>query len=209
MFNWKGDQYVVHNSCRFVGFMASWHGYLLYYRRLYSHSSCNSNNRGNPDNLLFIYVCRPRGGLIFPAFLYIVYSSFSLIDNDISRNNQNYCHDLWHCHHRVIGHGIIPVFLEGYFMPPINEVYNKYKELIKGTVIIRLHGPDRSGIEKISGGNWNQIYINRDAELKKIIEMLSSLLSRDVNIYINVNNHFEGSAPLTIEKIEELLQHNS
>jgi uncharacterized protein YecE (DUF72 family) len=101
---------------------------------------------------------------------------------------------------------IIPVFLEGYFMPPVNEVYDKYKDLIKDTVIIRLHGPDRSGIEKISGGNWDQVYINRDAELKRIIEMLSSLMSRDVNIYINVNNHFEGSAPLTIQKIEQLLQ---
>ena len=43
------------------------------------------------------------------------------------------------------------VFLQEYFMPSIVAIYNKYKEYIKGQTIIRLHGPDRSGIEKMSG----------------------------------------------------------
>ena len=45
------------------------------------------------------------------------------------------------------------VFLQGYFMPPIVGIYNKYKEYIKDQPIIRLHGPDRSGIEIILGEN--------------------------------------------------------
>ena len=28
---------------------------------------------------------------------------------------------------------------------------------------------------------------------------------RGVDVYVNVNNHYEGSAPLTIERIKELL----
>ncbi len=54
-------------------------------------------------------------------------------------------------------------------MPPIVGIYNKYKDYIKGQTIIRLHGPDRSGIEKISGENWNKVYINRDEELTDIV----------------------------------------
>ena len=91
-------------------------------------------------------------------------------------------------------------------MPPIVAIYNKYKQYIKGQTIIRLHGPDRSGIEKISGENWNKIYINRDEELKDIIEMIKDLNNRGVDVYLNVNNHYEGSAPLTIEKIKKLIR---
>ncbi len=97
------------------------------------------------------------------------------------------------------------VFLQGYFVPPIVDIYNKYKEYIKGQTIIRLHGPDRSGIENISGENWSKIYINRDEELTDIIKMIKELQSREVDVYLNVNNHYEGSAPLTIEKINKLL----
>jgi uncharacterized protein YecE (DUF72 family) len=77
-------------------------------------------------------------------------------------------------------------------------VYNKYKEYIKDQTIIRLHGPDRSGIEKISGENWNKIYINRDEELNDIIKMIKELQNKDVEVYLNINNHYEGCAHLTI-----------
>ncbi|GJQ61737.1 MAG: hypothetical protein SCALA702_07900 [Melioribacteraceae bacterium] len=97
------------------------------------------------------------------------------------------------------------VFLEGYYMPPVREVYSAFKEHIKGFTIIRLHGPDRSGIEKISGGNWNQIYQPKDDDLPSIASIISELLDRDVDVYLNVNNHYEGSAPITIEKISNLL----
>ncbi len=33
-------------------------------------------------------------------------------------------------------------------MPPIWEVFNEYKDQIKSTAVIRLHGPDRSGNRK-------------------------------------------------------------
>ena len=97
------------------------------------------------------------------------------------------------------------VFLQGYFMPPIVGIYSKYKEYIKGQTIIRLHGPDRSGIEKRSGENWNKIYINRDDELKDIVEMIEDLKKRGVEVYLNVNNHYEGCAPMTIEKIIKII----
>jgi len=103
---------------------------------------------------------------------------------------------------------LIHVFLEGYYMPPIYEVYNKFKDFIKNTVVIRLHGPDRKGIEKKSGGSWDKIIEPKDKELSYIIDMIKDLLSLEVDIYLNVNNHYEGSAPLTISKIKDSLKRN-
>ena len=97
------------------------------------------------------------------------------------------------------------VFLEGYYMPPITEIYSKFKKHIKKLAVIRLHGPDRKGIEKIANDNWNQIYISRDKEIKSIVEMINELKTNEVDLFVNVNNHFEGSAPLTIDKIKKLL----
>jgi len=97
------------------------------------------------------------------------------------------------------------VFLQGYYMPPVYEIYEKYRDLISGGTIIRLHGPDRKGIEKKTGGDWNKIVEPKDGELDKIVEMIRDLLSREVDVYLNVNNHYEGSAPLTITKIKKLL----
>lgn len=100
---------------------------------------------------------------------------------------------------------IAHVFLEGYYMPPISEIYNKFKKHIHHLVVIRLHGPDRKGIEKMADDNWNKIYINRDKDLISIIEMIKELQTNEVDLFVNVNNHFEGSAPITIEKIKKLL----
>lgn len=97
------------------------------------------------------------------------------------------------------------VFLHGYNMPPVFDVYEKFKDYIKGYTVIRLHGPDRQGIETRAKGEWNKIIDPKDAELEKIINMVKELLERKIDIYLNVNNYYEGSAPLTIQKIKKLL----
>lgn len=97
------------------------------------------------------------------------------------------------------------VFLQGYYMPPIWEVFNEYKEQVKSTAVIRLHGPDRSGIEKKTGSIWNQIVEPKDVELDKVAEIIHYLKNKKVDTYVNVNNHYEGSAPLTIKKLKDKL----
>ena len=94
------------------------------------------------------------------------------------------------------------VFLQGYYMPTIFPLYKKFKSYFQKTVVIRLHGPDRSFIEKKSAGQWNSILAPKDAELPQIVAMVDELLDSNVNVYLNVNNHYEGSAPLTIEKLK-------
>ena len=100
---------------------------------------------------------------------------------------------------------IAHVFLEGYFMPSIIELYQKYSEHIKNLVVIRLHGPDRKGIEEKTGGDWSEIVEPKDEAISKIVEMIIDMLSKEVDIYLNVNNHYEGCAPKTIEKFKKLL----
>jgi uncharacterized protein YecE (DUF72 family) len=97
------------------------------------------------------------------------------------------------------------VFFQGYYMPSIIEIYKKFNSFIKYFTVIRLHGEDRQGIEKISGGNWDKIYIDREAELKQIADLINELNSKKVEVYLNINNHFEGSAPLTIKRIKKFL----
>lgn len=97
------------------------------------------------------------------------------------------------------------VFMDGYYMPPVYEVYKIAKAFISGSTVLRLLGPDRKGIEKQSAKIWNKRIAPRDKSLSAIARMINDLLSREVDLTVNVNNHYEGSAPLTIKQLLELL----
>lgn len=95
------------------------------------------------------------------------------------------------------------VFLHGYYMPPAFEVYRQFRTKILNKTVIRLHGPGRSDIEKRTGKNWSQIVEPRNRDIGQLVEMLNSLADSQVETFVYVNNHFEGSAPRTISRIEE------
>ncbi len=98
-------------------------------------------------------------------------------------------------------HGLIPVLSQGYYLPDIREVYDKFGDYITDRLIIRLLGPDREGIEEDTGKEWNSVVRPKDDELPGIVERTTELLGRGVDVVLNVNNHYEGSAPLTIDKL--------
>lgn len=98
------------------------------------------------------------------------------------------------------------VFLQGYFMPNIWQTFNACKNQIKSTAVIRLHGPDRSGIEQKTNSIWNKIVEPKDDELNRVVEMINILLQKEIDLFVNVNNHYEGSAPFTIGKIKNLMK---
>ncbi len=102
---------------------------------------------------------------------------------------------------------LIPIFIEGYYMPPVYDILRKHIDLMKNKIVIRLHGPDRKKIEELSGRKWNEIIQPKDEELSKIFSVVAELINKGVDVFINVNNHYEGSAPLTIRKIEKLISH--
>jgi uncharacterized protein YecE (DUF72 family) len=105
----------------------------------------------------------------------------------------------------LAAHDIQHVFLQGYYMPSIFSLYEEYGDRIGKAAVIRLLGPNRQEIEKQTGKNWSRVVAPRDNELRQLGAMLNDLLTRRIRSYIYVNNHFEGSAPRTIARIEDYL----
>lgn len=101
--------------------------------------------------------------------------------------------------------GLHFVFLQGYYMPSIIDVYDKFGKYIRERAVIRLHGSDRKEIEEKSRGRWNRILEPKDEELGRVVDIVRDLLAREVDVFLNVNNHYEGSAPITIRKFRELM----
>ena len=102
---------------------------------------------------------------------------------------------------------LAPVLLQGYWMTPVADVYRHWRRLLieQETIVVRLHGPDRERVESETGGQWDRIVAPRDDELATIADVVLDLLNEGVTVYLNVNNHYEGSAPLTIERLRRLL----
>jgi len=100
-------------------------------------------------------------------------------------------------------YGLSHVFLQGYRMPPIEETWKRYADLVQSPVVVRLHGPDREGMEKAAGESWDRIIAPKDDELDRVAAMIQDMRDRSLTVYQNVNNHYEGSAPRTIERLRE------
>jgi uncharacterized protein YecE (DUF72 family) len=100
--------------------------------------------------------------------------------------------------------GLASVFLEGYYMPPVTTLYHEVGSLLRGATVVRLHGPDREGMEKATGERWDRIIAAKDAELPGIAAMIRDMADHGLTVFLNVNNHYEGSAPLTIERLAGL-----
>ncbi len=100
-----------------------------------------------------------------------------------------------------------PVLLQGYWMPPVQQVITRFGRWIEKheILVVRLHGGDRAEIEERTQGQWNRIIESRQQELFEIAPLLRALDERNALVYVNVNNHYEGSAPLTIEVLKKLL----
>ena len=136
------------------------------------------------------------------AFLERLHEFFEKAPKDfqysIETRNPNYLSDelFGFLKQRNIGY----VFLEGYYMPPIGKVFKKYDTVTADFGVIRLHGGDRKEIEKQTGEKWNRVVEPHDAALDSAVEMVNEYFRRRIHTFVNVNNHFEGSAPLTAER---------
>jgi uncharacterized protein YecE (DUF72 family) len=100
------------------------------------------------------------------------------------------------------------VLLQGYWMPSIVDLWGGLEPRIRKfrTVIIRLHGTGREEIEKETGKTWDRIVHSREQELADIAGIVKDLTGSKNEIYVNINNHYEGSAPLTIERFRKFLK---
>ncbi|NQV35109.1 MAG: DUF72 domain-containing protein, partial [Phycisphaeraceae bacterium] len=97
------------------------------------------------------------------------------------------------------------VLLDGYYMPPIRDIAREFDIHTGKYLVIRLHGPDRSKIEKQTKGLWNDIVKPKDHSLQAAATIVQNALQTDITTVVNVNNHYEGCAPLTIQRLLDLV----
>jgi len=100
-------------------------------------------------------------------------------------------------------HGIAHVFSEKDYLPHVYELYAKVGDLIGDRVAIRLLGGDRKEIEDKTKGNWNEI-VEPKENLGEIAGMIGSLANGSRLVKVYLNNHYEGSAPKSIERLRAL-----
>ncbi len=97
------------------------------------------------------------------------------------------------------------VYLDGYYMPPIGSIFEKFKPLTAGFSVLRLQGGDRTGIEKETGEVWTRIVQPKPEGIRAAAAITVENIRKKIITFVNVNNHYEGSAPLTIERFLEAL----
>jgi len=86
-------------------------------------------------------------------------------------------------------------------MPPVAEVAGKFDIATGQWLVVRLHGPDRSKIEQQTNGVWDRIVEPQDKSLAATATIVRRSRQVDLTTLVNVNNHYEGCAPLTIQRL--------
>lgn len=100
---------------------------------------------------------------------------------------------------------LIHVFSEKLYMPHIYEVCDKFGDLLVDSTVIRLLGGDRAEIEKKTGNQWNRI-VDPKPDKAMVASMIRGLLAGGRSVSLDINNHYEGSAPLSAEFFEREFQ---
>jgi len=97
------------------------------------------------------------------------------------------------------------VYLDGYYMPPIGQIFDKFKPETASFQVIRLHGGDRLEIEGETGEVWNKVVAPKPTGLKAAAKIVRANAKKRVLTYLNLNNHYEGSAPLSLSRFLDVL----
>ena len=97
------------------------------------------------------------------------------------------------------------VYLDGYYMPPIGKIFEDFAPETADFQVLRLHGGDRLEIEGETGEIWNKIVAPKPEGLESAAKIVRANARKRVQTYVNFNNHYEGSAPLSIRRFLETL----
>ncbi len=96
-------------------------------------------------------------------------------------------------------HNIPHVYLNGYYMPDPVEIYRQFGNTGPFT-IFRMHGSDRKAMENTTGGVWDKIVEEHNAELQNVAGIANDEIHLERDFYLSINNHFEGSSPQSIQR---------
>ena len=142
------------------------------------------------------------------AFLDALHGFFEKAPKDftyaIETRNPNYLSDAFFDFLRRQGLGY--VFLEGYYMPPIGEVVRKCATHTPAATIVRLHGPDRQAMEEATGSVWDHIVAEKPEAIATAVGIVREARRLGHKVFVNINNHFEGCAPLTALRLLRALE---
>jgi uncharacterized protein YecE (DUF72 family) len=94
---------------------------------------------------------------------------------------------------------LVHVFSEKQYMPSVCELIDDYVMYLSDSVVVRLLGGDRKEMEKRTSQQWNKIVDEKD--VGPVVLHIQQLLNYGKTVTLNINNHYEGSAPITIKKI--------
>jgi uncharacterized protein YecE (DUF72 family) len=97
------------------------------------------------------------------------------------------------------------VYVEVFYMPPIGEVFEKFMPETASFQVIRLHGGDRVDIESQTGEVWDKIVAPKPTSLKAAAEIVRANAKKKILTYLNLSNHYEGSAPLSLRRFLDVL----
>ncbi len=102
-------------------------------------------------------------------------------------------------------HGLGFVYVGGYFMPTLDEVFDRFQPETAAFQVIRLHGSERGEMESRTGEVWNKIVLPKPEGLKAAARIVRANARKKVVTYLNLSNHYEGSAPLSIRRFLDIL----
>ena len=194
-------------------------------------SRMDFSNKPNPDFLSldllkrFLDALAPMGGKLGPVMFQFEYlnkakmpSVAAFLDAldeffrrapkgfsyAIETRNANYLSDAFFAflRERALGY----VFLEGYYMPPIAGVFSEHDTSTEAPTIVRLHGPGREAMEEAGEGRWDRLIEPRPASVQAAVDIVRANLRLGHKTFVNINNHFEGCAPLTAERFLNALR---
>jgi hypothetical protein len=63
----------------------------------------------------------------------------------------------------------------------------------------------REEIEGRTGRVWDKVIEPKPEGIRAAVSIVRTNMKRGICTFVNVNNHYEGSAPLTIERLLEVL----
>ena len=91
-------------------------------------------------------------------------------------------------------------------MPPIGTVFETYRPATADFAVLWLHGGDRAAIEQDTGEIWNALVAPKPEGLAAAAAITREHIRKKIKTYINVNNHYEGSAPLSVDRLIRTLE---
>jgi uncharacterized protein YecE (DUF72 family) len=98
--------------------------------------------------------------------------------------------------------GVALALIDQSWMPRPAQWFEKFDPITSDFTYVRWLG-DRKGIEERTKV-WNEVIVDRHAELSEWAEILGKVHRRKIQIYAYANNHYAGHGPATVEMFQGL-----